>query len=387
MSSACGPVRCSVTLRVLHVQRAKGVSGSERHLLSLLPALADEGVESRMCVLSTGEGQRFVDALSRAGIDVRARNGGGHLNARLVPELVSEIRAFRPHLVHTHLFHADVMGQIAAYASRVPAVSSVHSTDDFYRREPYRSAGRLVGAMARRRIAISHHVERYVEELRLAPRDRIRVVYYGIDVDRWLAAAPGRAAARSRFDVPDGVFVVGIAARLIAGKGHPTLIEAVGRMARDGIAVSLLVAGEGEERDRLEALARRCCPEGTVRFLGFVPDVEALLAACDVVAFPTDDYAEGFGLTALEAMAAGRPVVATRYASLPEVVDDGVTGALVPPKSVDAMRVALVALANDPTLGARQGDAGARRAREVFGLGRMAAETRAVYDEALRRRG
>ncbi len=158
-------------MRVLHVQRAKGVSGSERHLLSLLPALESVGVKSRMCVLSTGDGPRFVAELADAGIDVTVRAAGGDLNAKLVPELVSEIRAFRPDVVHTHLFHADVVGQVAAQVARVRGVSSVHSTDDFYRREPYRSVGRAVSRLARRRIAISEHVARFLREERLAPRN------------------------------------------------------------------------------------------------------------------------------------------------------------------------------------------------------------------------
>lgn len=373
-----------MTLRVLHVQRAKGVSGSERHLLSLLPALGREGVVTRMCVLSTGEGVRFVRALENSGIDVTVRVGGGHFNPRLVPELVSEIRAFRPDVLHTHLFHADVVGQFAALLTGVPAVSSVHSTDAFYRREPYRTAGKAISRLARRRIAISEHVARFLSDEHLSPEERIRVVYYGIDVDRWTREAVPQTAARRAFDLPDDVFVIGIAARLIAGKGHPSLIEAVGRLVRDnGVPATLLVAGEGEERVRLEAVAARHCPDGSVRFLGFVPDVETLLTACDVVAFPTDDYAEGFGLTALEAMAAGRPVVATRYASLPEVVDDGVTGILVPPGGVEAMRAAFVELADNEPLRASMGQAGIRRARQTFGLRRMALETRAIYHEVL----
>ncbi len=145
----------------------------------------------------------------------------------------------------------------------------------------------------------------------------------------------------------------------------------------------LLIAGAGEERVRLEALAAKYCPPDRVRFLGFVSDVEAFLAACDIVAFPTDGYAEGFGLTALEAMAAARPVVATRYASLPEVVEDSVTGVLVTPRSVDDMHGALVGLAKDQARRTAMGRAGAQRAGEVFRLDRMAAATRAVYDEVV----
>ena len=202
--------------------------------------------------------------------------------------------------------------------------------------------------------------------MRLAPPERIRVVHYGIDAERWARDAPPRSAAREAFSVADPALVIGIAARLIDGKGHETLIEAVGKAIReDGIPAVLLVAGAGEERESLERLAAAHCPPGRVRFLGFVPDVETFLTACDIVAFPTDGHGEGFGLTALEAMAAARPVVATRFASLPEVVEDGVTGVLVLPSSVESLRAALVELARNPDRRAAMGEAGARRARRV----------------------
>jgi glycosyltransferase involved in cell wall biosynthesis len=335
-----------------------------------------------MCVLSTGDGPRFVEELAAAGVDVTARAAGGDVNVKLVPELLAEIRAFRPEIVHTHLLHADVVGQLAAQAGRVRGVSSVHAAPDFYRREPYRSVGRTVSRLARRRIAISEHVARFLRDVRLAPPERIRVVHYGIDAGRWARESPTRKVARADFVVDDHDLLIGIAARLIDGKGHATLIEAVGRAIRDdGVPAVLLVAGSGEEREHLERLAAQHCPPGRVRFLGFVSGIERVLAACDLVAFPTDGHGEGFGLTALEAMAASRPVVATNFASLPEVVDDGSTGLLVRPGSVDYLRAAIVDLAGDEPGRVAMGEAGFRRACGTFALERMADATAAVYDE------
>ena len=174
---------------------------------------------------------------------------------KLVPELLAEIREFRADIVHTHLLHADLVGQVAAQLARVRGVSSVHATPDFYRREPYRSTGRADQPSGRRRVAISEHVARFLRELRSRP-ERIRVVHYGIDAERW-ERVPPRSAAREAFSVQIPL-VIGIAARLIDGKGHETLIEAVGKAIReDGIPALLLVAGEARNVSRWSDWRRR----------------------------------------------------------------------------------------------------------------------------------
>ena len=146
----------------------------------------------------------------------------------------------------------------------------------------------------------------------LAAPDRIRVVYYGIDPEPWESSAADRSR-RARGSALDDDVVVGIASRLIPGKGHDMLMEAFGRARLECPQLKLLIAGDGTERARIEQLATHCGPPGRVRILGFLPDVPAFMAACDVVAFPTQpELSEGFGLAALEAMAAGRPVVAWR---------------------------------------------------------------------------
>ena len=369
-------------MRVLHLQKAKGIGGSERHLLTLLPALNERGVDTRMGVFVTGEGSRFVGALRSEGVDVAVHRAGPDLNPALARWLVGQVRTFRPDVVHTHLVHADVHGQLAAAALRVPGVSSVHDTARFYHREPFRTAGRLVGRLAARRIAISEHVARFLRDTRLSPPDRIRVIHYGIDAADWSAGPTERARARERGGFNGNEVVVGIASRLVPGKGHDVLIEAFAGAAHEVPELRLLIAGSGTEEAALRALAARRCPPGSVRFLGFVDDVRSFLAACDVLAFPTlPELSEGFGLAALEAMAAGLPVVASEVGSLPEVVADGRTGLIVQPSSVGALRAAIVRLARDRPLREQLGCSGALRAAERFGLGAMVSKTISVYEE------
>ena len=151
----------------------------------------------------------------------------------------------RPDLVHTHLIHADVHAQLAARLARVPAVSTVHGAHGFYRRRPSRSAATLAGRMARRTIAISHHVGRMLIDQRIVTPDRLRVVHYGIASESWTSTPAERQEARRELGVADHEVAVGIAARLIPGKGHDVLIRSVAEARRRGCPLRLLVAGAG----------------------------------------------------------------------------------------------------------------------------------------------
>lgn len=370
-------------MKVLHVQKVAGIGGSEQHLLTLLPALRAAGADVRMLVPATREFDRFTDPLRASGVHVRAVSAGPDLNPLLIPSLLSEIRSFRPDLVHTHLVHADLHGQVAAGLARVRRVSSVHGTPGFYRREPYRSAARLAGRFCCATIAISDHVRRFLMSLKLAAPDRIAVVPYGIDASRWNLAEEDRARTRSQLGVAEGEVAIGIAARLIPGKGHELLLDAHRTASRDFPSLRLLIAGDGPLRSGLERQASALANQ-TVSFLGYLPDMRDFMNACDVLAFPTEPaLGEGFGLAALEAMAAGRPVVATSTASLPEVVSDAETGFLVHPGAADELAARLLQLAQDERLRRELGRRGRERADALFSVETMVQRTIAVYERAL----
>jgi len=370
-------------MRVLHIQKVKGIGGSERHLLALLPALRDRGVEVGMVVVATGDHLRFVQPLRDAGIDPRIVAAGGDLDLGLTPKLRAAIRSFGATLVHTHLVHADVYGQPAARLAGVRGISTFHSLSPLLRRPVYRAAAVAAGRLARRSIAISEAVRRAVESLGIPRRGSVSVVPYGIDVEGRCLTPAARAAARAKLDLHDDDVAVTVAARLIEGKGHDVVIEAVRAALGDAPTLKLLIAGDGPERAALEARARSL-PEGAARFLGFVEDTRDLIGASDVVAFPTlPSLGEGFGLVALEAMAAGLPVVASDTGALPEVVADERTGIVVPAGSSPALAAALARLARDPSERERLGAAGLERARSDFSLGAMVDRTIAVYEEVI----
>jgi glycosyltransferase involved in cell wall biosynthesis len=369
-------------MRVLHVQKVAGIGGSERHLLDLLPSLAARGVAVRMAVLAAGESGRFLAAARDRNVEVAVLPAGPDLNPLVVARLVGEIRRFRPDLVHTHLIHADLHGAVAAALAGVPTVASFHGTHPFFERPGLRHAEARALGRARRVIAISEWVARFLATRRLADPRRIRVVHYGLDPAAWAPPDDAeRAAARARLGLRDEV-VAAVASRLVPHKGHDTLLAALGD--RPALDCTLLVAGDGPERARLEKRAADLKLAGAVRFLGFVDDVRGVLAAADLAVMPTSArLREGFGLAALEAQALGVPVVASRTASLPEVVAEGETGLLVPPDDPEALARALRSLASEAERRRAMGEAAARRARERFGLQRMIEATVAVYREAM----
>ena len=369
-------------MRVVHIQKVKGIGGSERHLLTLLPGLMDRGVDVGMCVLAEGDADTFVSQMEAVGVATAVVSAGSDFNPALVPALYRVIRSFRADVVHTHLVHADLHGLAAARLARTPTVSSVHGTPAFYRQRPYQWVGRLTGRWAGRRIAISQHVADFIEREQLAPPDHVRLVYYGISTDGWRFTSEERELLRARDAFGPNDVVVGIAARLIPGKGHAELIAAFDAAAAEHPRTWLLIAGDGPEKAELERLAGRAAHADRIRFLGHVNNVHGFMNVCDIIAFPTSPaLGEGFGLAALEAMAAGRPVVATDVGSLSEVVVDGETGLVVPANKRGALAEAITTLAKDAELRVRMGSLAALRAEQVFSLDAMLDGTIAVYDE------
>ena len=371
-------------IRVLHIQKATGISGSERHLLALLPRLGSTDVAVRMCVLVAGDGSRFVDALRRLDVDTVVVPTIADVDPLAIVRLAREIRVFAPTLVHTHLIHGDVFGRLAAAITRTPSVSTVHGTHEFYVRGPYRQLARAAWRSTKRIIAISDWVRAFLRERRLVDDTRVRVIPYGIDVDPWRESEGERTRARSELGIANDAVVVGVASRLVPHKGHLFLLEGLRRAAPRAAALRLLVAGDGPLRSSLEVAARRGIPNGVVRFLGYQSDMVRFMSACDALAFPTmPEFGEGFGLAALEAMAAGKPVLATRVGPLPEVVGDEDAGLLVEPHDPAGLAEALVRLAHDRSLRDRLGLAARARARDRFPVERMVERTRALYREAL----
>ncbi len=220
---------------------------------------------------------------------------------------------------------------------------------------------RMLDRLSRAGGAWADDVEVAVSDLVLArmrphPHARqLRRIYNGIDPEAFAPRPPRQPKA------PGGL-VVGFVGRLAAGKGLDVLIAAIAQ-ARKQVSVNLLVAGDGPERAELAVLAQSSSAAADVDFLGMIDDVQEFWQRCDIAIVPSNAFIESFCLAALEAMACGKPLIATRNGALPELVRDGTTGTLVAPGDVDALARAIVMYAREPSL--RQAHAVAARAWAV----------------------
>jgi len=240
----------------------------------------------------------------------------------------------------------------------------------------YRRADRIV--------AVSEAVKRVLVRDGL-DGTRITVIRDGIDVRRIERAPERRAELRAALDVPLDAPLVGNVAALAPHKGQRYLVEAVPLLLKLVPAARVIIAGSGELREALEARARELKLGPALVFAGFRPpeEVISLVKAFDVFVFPS--VGEGLGSSLLEAMAAGTPIVATRAGGIPEIVEDGVTGLLVPPADPEALGLAIARLLRDRSLALRLAAAARIAVREHGSADRMVRETVDLYRDLVAR--
>jgi glycosyltransferase involved in cell wall biosynthesis len=343
-------------VKVLHIHRIGGIGGSERHLLTLLPALAELGVDVRFLGLDdpSREPDPFYDALT---VPYERLAAPRDVDPALALRVRRAVR--QADLAHTHLVHADVYGALGARR----LVSTKHN-DDPFRAGSFRYVERMLARRASSIIAITHALARFQIERVGLPASKVEVIHYGLD------DLPGAWGTNPPDPVPPDAPVLLCVCRLEPQKGVDVAIRALEQIP-DG---HLVVLGEGPQRAELERLGGE-----RVHLLGRVPDVAAWLRRAELLVHPV--RWEGFGLALLEAMLASLPVVATSVSSIPEIVVEGETGLLVPPDDPSALAAAV-----NRVLG-RPGDFGPKgraRAEAEFSVARMTDQTLAVYESALR---
>lgn len=370
-------------LRVLFVVPTLAVGGAERHAATLLAGLDQQRFSgSLVCLQDGGLGTNWTE-LQAAGVP----GVEFHRSRRDIPgmllDLVRHLRRERPDVVVLRGFNAETLGRIAGVLARVPRLAVwVHNCGDV---APHGRLRRAVdGALAKVTDAVygvAHAQRSYITGELGHDGDKVRIVHNGTDLGFTTPERSGRDTELAHaLGIADDELVIGTAAVMRPEKDQATLLRAFRRVVDRRGDVTLVLAGDGRERPRLEALVDELDLRPKVRFLGHRDDVPRLLRVFDVFTLSSKTV-ECFPMSVLEAMSASLPVVCTDVGGVPEMVDDGVTGRVVPREDPEALAAAFLDVLADPARARSMGAAGRRRVREEFTLQRSIDRAQAVIEE------
>jgi len=396
MSSPDDPVK------VIRIVARLNIGGPARHVTMLSRDLVPAGFDTLLVHGSLAHGEAPLDCPL-----------GEHVRTLQIPELGREVRllhdmpafvrlvrlvfAEQPDIVHTHTSKAGTLGRAAAFVynltrrrqRRCLVVHTFHGHVFHGYFGPFgsfavRMAERLLGRVTDHVITISpRQSDDIVNAHRIAPASRVDVVRLGLELDALLALGPGETGLRGTLGFRPSDVVFGFVGRLVPIKDPATLVRAFATVIARVPHARLVFVGDGELRPELERLAASLGIASAVTFLGWRSDLCGVHATLDVLTLSS--LSEGTPLALIEAMAAGRPTIATSAGGTPDVVADGITGLLVPARDPDALAEAMVRLASDLALRTRLGAAGRARSLE-YRLERLVAEVERVYRRGLERK-
>jgi glycosyltransferase involved in cell wall biosynthesis len=369
-------------LRLFCVTSSSEIGGAERYLAMLLKGLARAGVE---VVVAHPGGGPMAEQYRAAAARTRALDASSVFAPRTVRRLASWMREERAQLVHTHLWNADVLGGLAARQAGLPAVSTVYGAYHLpigvaglrgLRRRALSRAYRAIYARFDRVIALSEYIRKdLIERAGIrAPGAAIETIYPGFEPEGPLPDGLGAGHTGA----PRSIVSVG---NLFPIKGQEWLLRAMPRVLERLPGTTCALIGDGPERGRLESLAAELGLGDRVAFLGTVANPLERVSRAGVFVLPS--VSEGLPLAILEAWRLGVPVVASKAGGIPEAVEDGRSGLLVPPRDPARLADALVAVLSDSGLARRLAEAGREAVRVRFAFDAMLDRTIALYARVL----
>lgn len=360
------------TVKVLHLIQGLEVGGLEYMVVNLIKGLNRGRFVSSVCCFDTLGA--LADDLD--GVEVRLLKRKQGVDYSYPLRLAALIRREGAQVLHLHNPTAFFYGALAGAIARVPWIVYTEHARDVRPNIKIRLADRLLACFTDRVVAVAGHVKKNLVEYQWFDPAKVSIIYNGIDSGKFTGGRDG-GSVRLSLGIGQRAPVVGIVARLDPIKNHACLLRAFAKVREGFPDAVLLVIGDGPLRGELEGQAEAAGLGGSVRFLGTRSDVESLLQCLDV--FVLSSVSEGLPLTVLEAMAAARPVVATRVGGIPEAVEDGLEGLLVPPDDEGALAAAIGKMLSDREGAAEMGRAARRKFEKSFSLEMMIKRYEEVY--------
>lgn len=369
----------SPQIRVAHIINDMEVGGAQTQLANLFLNMDREKFDLRLiCLANKGT---LGEKLEREGFPVSALGKQGRVHPAMMRRLIRELGQFRPHIVHTTIFTANLWGRIGAVLAGAPIRISHEQSTVSLEKKRRRLLDFILAPFTWKVLAVSDDLRGRIQKEEGLSAQKVEVLYNAIDTKAIQQKAktpasdlPGRAGRR-----------VGIVGRLEYRKDHTMLIKAAEKVREKMPDVAFLIVGEGPDRAKLAREIQQRGLGETVHLLGERHDVPALLAAFDIYALSS--ITEGLSLSILEAMAAGCPVVATRVGGNSELLDEGRAGMLTPPRDERAMADVLLQLLKNPEEARQLAQAGQKRAENLFDILPVTRRLEMLYHQACAEKG
>jgi colanic acid/amylovoran biosynthesis glycosyltransferase len=363
--------------RILFLIDELDFGGTEQQLLELLRRLDRSNYDPMVCCFRPGRVAAEIQAIGVRVVHLPKRH---KIDLRLILALVRLIRRNRFEIVQTYLFTANTWGRLAALLAGVRVILTSERNVDIWE-EPYkRLIGRWLDRWTRATIANSQAVKDYLVAKGL-PAHKIRVIYNGVDATRF-STPPSTDEVKAHLGIPAAHAVVGLLARLEPQKDPSTFLRAAASIAAKHSDVSFLMIGGGSLEAALAEEAQRLGIRERLVITGGRRDIARLLAACDVSVISS--IKEGMSNAVMESMAAGKPVVVTRVGGNAELVIDGETGFVVPPRDATRLAEAICSILEDPARATEIGRRARRRMLDGFSVDAMVTATQSLYDAVAR---
>jgi len=387
-------------IRVLRVIARLNMGGPAIHVANLAAGLETRGYHTTLVAGSLARGEDSMAFLAeRLGVTVVSvpeiqREVSALHDARSVRRLTSIIRRERPHILHTHTAKAGAIARAAAVLAgdaRPPIVVHTfhgHVLKGYFgpgRTAFFRQVERTLARSSDVLVAVSPEVRDELVEHGVAPAEKFAVIRLGIPLEERLGDPTADVDYRRLYGIPRDAFVIGWVGRMTGVKDTGAVLQIVRATRERGVDAVVCMVGDGPDREGLEQLAHDLGVARASYFVGYQPDVAGYYRLFDAFVLPSVN--EGTPVSAIEALASGTPVVATRVGGVPDVVRDGVDGFLVEPGELETAADRLATLAADPALRARFGEAGRSRVLERYSVARLVDDVDRLYRSLLAAKG
>lgn len=372
--SVVGPPRLR-GLCIAHLIESDGPGGAERMLATLAAGLQAAGAENVVVAPAGGEGW-LAQELRGTGVRVEPFRLDRSFSPTFARWLTATLRRHRVALAHSHEFTMAVYGSWAARGAGIPHLVTMHGSRYYATRLRRRIAMRVAVELSGSVVAVSQRLKRSLSRDLWVRASRIVTIPNGARL-----TPVAHSSLRQELQLGDGDQLAVAIGNLYPVKGHGFLLEALALLTERSPLLHVAIAGRGELEGQLRARAKQLHVDERFHLLGLRSDIGNLLSAADVFVLPS--VSEGLPLALLEAMLAGRPIVATAVGEVPTVLMDGSAGVLVPPGDAAALASALAALLANPAERRRLSAAAAGRAAEAYTLGKMLERYTSLYERVL----